>query len=77
VTLFGSGWAWLVKKGDGTLDIVQTSNAATPLTGDDVPLLTCDVWEHAYYIDYRNARPKYLEAFWGLVNWDFANANLG
>ncbi len=77
VTLFGSGWAWLVKKDDGTLDIVQTSNAATPLTGDDVPLLTCDVWEHAYYIDYRNARPKYLEAFWGLVNWDFANANLG
>ncbi len=77
VTLFGSGWAWLVKKSDGTLDIVQTSNAATPLTGDDVPLLTCDVWEHAYYIDYRNARPKYLEAFWGLVNWDFANANLG
>jgi len=77
VTLFGSGWAWLVKKGDGTLDIVQTGNAATPLTGDDVPLLTCDVWEHAYYIDYRNARPKYLEAFWGLVNWDFANANLG
>ncbi len=77
VTLFGSGWAWLVKKGDGTLDIVQTSNAATPLTGDDVPLLTCDVWEHAYYIDYRNVRPKYLEAFWGLVNWDFANANLG
>ncbi len=77
VTLFGSGWAWLVKKGDGSLGIVQTSNAATPLTGDDVPLLTCDVWEHAYYIDYRNARPKYLEAFWNLVNWDFANANLG
>ena len=77
VTLFGSGWAWLVKKGDGSVAIVQTSNAATPLTGDDVPLLTCDVWEHAYYIDYRNARPKYLEAFWALVNWDFANANLG
>jgi Fe-Mn family superoxide dismutase len=77
VTLFGSGWAWLVKKGDGSVAIVQTSNAATPLTGDDVPLLTCDVWEHAYYIDYRNARPKYLEAFWSLVNWDFANANLG
>ena len=77
VTLFGSGWAWLVKKGDGSVAIVQTSNAATPLTGDDVPLLTCDVWEHAYYIDYRNARPKYVEAFWGLVNWDFANANLG
>jgi Fe-Mn family superoxide dismutase len=77
VTLFGSGWAWLVKKPDGSVGIVQTSNAATPLTGDDVPLLTCDVLEHAYYIDYRNARPKYLEAFWGLVNWDFANANLG
>ena len=77
VTLFGSGWAWLVKKADGSVGIVQTSNAATPLTGGDVPLLTCDVWEHAYYIDYRNARPKYLEAFWSLVNWDFANANLG
>ncbi len=77
VTLFGSGWAWLVRKPDGSVGIVQTGNAATPLTGDDVPLLTCDVWEHAYYIDYRNARPKYLEAFWNLVNWDFANANLG
>jgi len=76
VTLFGSGWAWLVKNGDGSLAIVQTSNAATPLTTDQVPLLTCDVWEHAYYVDYRNARPKYLEAFWNLVNWDFANANL-
>jgi Fe-Mn family superoxide dismutase len=76
VTLFGSGWAWLVRNGDGSLAIVQTSNAATPLTGDQTPLLTCDVWEHAYYVDYRNARPKYLEAFWNLVNWDFANANL-
>ena len=74
---FGSGWAWLVRKPDGSVGIVQTSNAATPLTGDDVPLLTCDVWEHAYYIDYRNARPKYLEAFWSLVNWNFANANFG
>jgi len=74
---FGSGWTWLVKKADGTLDIVNTSNAATPLTGADKPLLTCDVWEHAYYIDYRNARPKYVEAFWNLVNWDFANQNLG
>jgi len=73
---FGSGWTWLVKKADGTLDIVNTSNAATPLTTTDVPLLTCDVWEHAYYIDYRNARPKYLEAFWNLVNWDFAANNL-
>jgi len=74
---FGSGWTWLVKKADGSLDIVNTSNAATPLTGSDTPLLTCDVWEHAYYIDYRNARPKYLENFWNLVNWDFAAKNLG
>jgi len=74
---FGSGWTWLVKKADGSLDIVNTSNAATPLTTSDVPLLTCDVWEHAYYIDYRNARPKYLENFWNLVNWDFAAKNLG
>jgi len=74
---FGSGWTWLVKKPDGSLDIVNTSNAATPLTTSDVPLLTCDVWEHAYYIDYRNARPKYLENFWNLVNWNFAAKNLG
>lgn len=73
--LFGSGWAWLVKQPDGSLAIAQTSNAETPLTGDDTPLLTCDVWEHAYYIDYRNARPKYVEAFWNLVNWEFAAAN--
>ena len=73
---FGSGWAWLVKKGAG-VDIVTTSNAATPLTGSDKPLLTCDVWEHAYYIDYRNARPKYMEAFWNVVNWDFAAKNIG
>ncbi|MET3118495.1 Fe-Mn family superoxide dismutase [Undibacterium sp. GrIS 1.8] len=73
---FGSSWTWLVKKADGTLDIVNTSNAATPLTTTDTPLVTCDLWEHAYYIDYRNARPKYLEAFWALVNWDFAAANL-
>ena len=77
VTLFGSGWAWLVKKPDGKLAIVQTGNAETPLTGKDKPLLTCDVWEHAYYIDYRNARPKYLEAFWKLVNWDFVAKNFG
>src|SRR5690606_13393031 len=74
---FGSGWTWLVKKSDGSLDIVNTSNAATPITTSDVPLFTCDVWEHAYYIDYRNARPKYLENFWNLVNWDFAATNLG
>jgi superoxide dismutase, Fe-Mn family len=72
---FGSGWTWLVKKADGSIDIVNTSNAATPLTGTDKPLLTCDVWEHAYYIDYRNARPKYVESFWNLVNWDFVSKN--
>jgi len=74
---FGSGWAWLVKKSDGSLALVSTSNAATPLTTSDVPLLTCDVWEHAYYVDYRNARPKYVEAFWNLVNWEFAAKNFG
>ena len=67
---FGSGWAWLVKAADGSLELVSTSNAATPLTADKTPLLTCDVWEHAYYIDYRNSRPNYLEGFWKLVNWD-------
>lgn len=74
-TNFGSGWTWLVKKADGSVDIVNTSNAATPLTTADKPLLTCDVWEHAYYVDYRNARPKYMEAFWALVNWEFAAKN--
>jgi len=73
---FGSGWTWLVKKPDGSLDIVNTSNAGTTVNTADKALLTCDVWEHAYYIDYRNARPKYLENFWNLVNWDFAAANL-
>lgn len=72
---FGSGWTWLVKKADGTVDIANTSNAATPLTGPDKPLLTCDVWEHAYYIDYRNRRPDYVAAFWNLVHWDFAAQN--
>lgn len=75
VTTFGSGWAWLVKKPDGSLDLVSTSNAATPLNSDAKPLLTCDVWEHAYYIDYRNARAGYVEKFWNLVNWDFVAAN--
>jgi len=74
---FGSSWTWLVRKPDGSLDIVNTSNAATPITGADVPLLTCDLWEHAYYIDYRNRRPDYLGAFWKLVNWSFAARNLG
>jgi Fe-Mn family superoxide dismutase len=72
---FGSSWTWLVKKADGSVDIVNTSNAATPLTTQDKPLLTCDLWEHAYYIDYRNARPKYIETFWNLANWSFASAN--
>ena len=75
---FGSGWTWLVKKADGSVDIVNTSNAATPLTGADKALLTVDVWEHAYYIDYRNARPKFVETYLNsLVNWDFAAANFG
>ncbi|MBN1377673.1 MAG: superoxide dismutase [Fe] [Gammaproteobacteria bacterium] len=73
---FGSGWTWLVQKTDGALDIVNTANAGTPITGSDKPLLTCDVWEHAYYVDYRNARPKYIESFWQLVNWDFVAQNL-
>ena len=69
-TLFGSGWAWVVKEGVDKLSIVTTPNAGCPLKQGQVPILTCDVWEHAYYIDYRNARPQYLEAFWNLVNWD-------
>ena len=72
---FGSGWAWLVKTVDGVA-IETTSNAETPMADGKTCLLTCDVWEHAYYIDYRNARPKYVEEFWKLVNWDFVNQNL-
>jgi Fe-Mn family superoxide dismutase len=71
VTLFGSGWAWLVRNSDGNLAIETTGNAGTPLATGKTALLTCDVWEHAYYIDYRNARPKYVAAFWELVNWPF------
>ena len=74
--LFGSGWAWLVRKSDGSLATLQTGNAGNPLTSGDRPLLTCDVWEHAYYIDYRNARAKYVDAWWKVVNWEFAAANL-
>lgn len=74
---FGSGWTWLVAKQDGSLDIVNTDDAGNPMRQDLRPLITCDVWEHAYYIDYRNARPKYLEAFFNLVNWDFAARNFG
>ncbi len=74
-TNFGSGWTWLVKSPSGGVEIVNTSNAGTPMTDGRTALLTCDVWEHAYYIDYRNARPKYVEAFWNLVNWDFVSKN--
>ncbi len=76
VTQFGSGWAWLVKNSDGSLAVEQTSNAATPLRDGKRALLTVDVWEHAYYIDYRNARAAYVDAFWKIVNWDFASQNL-
>ena len=72
---FGSGWTWLVKNDDGSVEIVNTSNAANPMTDGKTPLLTVDVWEHAYYIDYRNARPKYLEEIWNIVNWEFVAGN--
>lgn len=72
---FGAGWAWLVKTADGQLALRSTSNAGTPMTAQETALLTCDVWEHAYYIDYRNARPTYVTRFWELVNWDFVAAN--
>ncbi len=75
ISTFGSGWAWLVKTPQGALEIISTSNAGTPLTERKKALLTCDVWEHAYYIDYRNARPKYVETFWKLVNWEFVARN--
>ena len=74
-TNFGSGWTWLVEKG-GDLEIMNTDDADSPLTHGVKALMTIDVWEHAYYVDYRNARPKYIEAFWNLVNWDFVNSNL-
>ncbi|MGV8644317.1 Fe-Mn family superoxide dismutase, partial [Pseudomonas aeruginosa] len=75
VGTFGSGWGWLVKKAYGSLALASTIGAGNPLTSGDTPLLTCDVREHAYYIDYRNLRPKYVEAFWNLVNWDFVAKN--
>jgi Fe-Mn family superoxide dismutase len=74
---FGSGWTWLIKTRDGALAIVNTDDAGNPMTDGGHPLLTCDVWEHAYYIDYRNARPKYIEAFWNIANWQFASRNYG
>jgi superoxide dismutase, Fe-Mn family len=76
VTTFGSGWAWLVQDKAGALKITSTSNAGTPMTEGQHALMTCDVWEHAYYIDYRNLRPDYLNAFWSVVNWDFIASNL-
>lgn len=72
---FGSAWTWLVKNKDGKLEIVTTSNADNPIRSGQVPLLACDVWEHAYYIDRRNARPEYVKAFWNVVNWDFVARN--
>jgi Fe-Mn family superoxide dismutase len=72
---FGSGWTWLVKNKDGDLEIVNTDDADNPMTQAYLPLLTCDVWEHAYYIDYRNRRPDYIAAFWQLLNWDFVASN--
>jgi len=76
-TQFGSGWAWLVKNADGKLSVEAQSNAGNPLTAGQTPLLTCDVWEHAYYIDYRNRRPDYVASWWKIVNWSFAAKNLG
>jgi Fe-Mn family superoxide dismutase len=76
LTLFGSGWAFLVQNKDGSLEITKEGNAGNPLTKDQTPLLTCDVWEHAYYIDFRNARAKYIETFWNLVNWAYVSENL-
>lgn len=75
-TTFGSGWAWLVKNTDGSLEITNTFNAGSPMTNGKTAMLTCDVWEHAYYVDYRNARPKYIENFWHLVNWEFVASQL-
>lgn len=75
-TLFGSGWVWLSMNKDGKLLIESFSNAANPLLNGNIPLMTCDVWEHAYYIDYRNLRPEYIEKWWGLINWDFVSQNL-
>jgi superoxide dismutase, Fe-Mn family len=76
VTLFGSGWTWLIKKSDGKLDIVQEPNAGNPMRSGNTPLLTCDVWEHAYYLDYQNRRPDYVAAFWNIIDWNFVAQRL-
>lgn len=76
IKLFGAGWAWLAQNKEGKLEIIGMKDAHTPLTDGKTPLLTLDVWEHAYYIDYRNARPKFVEGFWELVNWEFTNKNI-
>ena len=76
IKTFGSGWGWLAQRADGSLALISTANANNLLSSDDTALLTCDVWEHAYYIDYRNARPKYVESFWNLVNWEFVASNM-
>lgn len=76
LAMFGSGWVWLVQHPDGVLAIVATRNAGTPLTGESTPLLACDLWEHAYYTDFQNDRARYLDAFWKLVNWEFAGAQV-
>eukprot|EP01097_Dermamoeba_algensis_P007975 TRINITY_DN515_c0_g1_i3.p1 TRINITY_DN515_c0_g1~~TRINITY_DN515_c0_g1_i3.p1 ORF type:complete len:200 (+),score=64.40 TRINITY_DN515_c0_g1_i3:63-662(+) len=73
---FGSGWAWLVRDDNNKLQIVSTHDAGNPIKDGHIPVLTCDVWEHAYYIDFRNDRPKYIATWWNLVNWEFANSNL-
>ena len=72
-TLFGSGWAWLVRDKEGRLSIIQESNAGNPLRNGFIPVLTCDVWEHAYYLDWQNRRPAYIESFWSLVDWEVAD----
>ena len=74
--LFGSGWVWLTKDRKGRLQIRATQNAENPMQDAEVPLFTCDVWEHAYYLDYQNERPKFLENFWSIVNWEFIESNL-
>jgi Fe-Mn family superoxide dismutase len=75
ITTFGSGWGWLAKNAQGEIELISTSNAGTPMTQGKTALLTCDVWEHAYYLDYRNARATYVDNFWKIVNWDFVAEN--